>query len=114
MATTQTVIAATGSNSIPVAQNTTRRQLYIKCYANQPGTTTPQTGVMYIAFGKPATLGTAGELELLPGSEYIFGGPLPPRVANLPHGFILPNCPTESINVIATMTMVGAVMEQQG
>jgi hypothetical protein len=58
-------------------------------------------------------LGLNGEIELQPGTEYQFGGPLPPRVANLPHGFILPVCPTEYISVISTVaTTYGAIMTQ--
>lgn len=112
MATQQTVIAATTSAATVLAADTTRRFLYIKNYAYQPGTTTPQTDVIYIAFGKTATAGTAGEIELVPGGEYIFGGPLPPRISNLPKGFVLPNCPTEYISVIATGTTKGAIMVQ--
>lgn len=113
VATTQTAITATGSTGVVRAADPTRRMLFIKCYVNNPTNQVAQTGAIYVAFGKAATVGTAGELELIPGSEYVFGGPLPPRVANLPHGMILPNCPTESINVISSSgTVYGAILEQ--
>lgn len=113
MATTQTAIAATTTAANAVGQNTARRFLYIKNYANVPSSQSAQTGSIYVAFGTTATKGTAGELELVPGAEYIFGGPLPPRVGNLPKGFVLPACPTEAISVLASSgTVYGAVMEQ--
>jgi hypothetical protein len=113
MATTQSLITATSVAATTVALDSTRRMLHIKNYFYQPGTTTAQTGVIYVAFGKVATLGTAGELELIPGGEYTYGGPLPPNKQTLPGGFILPVCPQEYISVItATGTMYGFVMTQ--
>ena len=67
---------------------------------------------MWVAFGKFATLGTAGEIELVAGGEYTFGGPLPPNKSTLPGGFILPQCPQEAIYIVSATPATGCVMEQ--
>lgn len=106
MATKQTAINATNVDSTVLSQDLTRRYLYLRNYS-----TSGQT--MWIAFGKAATAGTAGELEMVAGGEYVFGGPLPPNVANLPQSFFLPVCPTEEVHVItSTGTATGAAMTQ--
>ena len=115
MATKQTVISATASSSLVVPQNQNRRQLYIRNYFNAPGTLTPQTHTMYVMFknGGPATAGGAGEIEIIPGGEYTFGGPLPPSTKTLPGSFFLPNCPTEDVYVITEAgNASGCILEQ--
>lgn len=106
MATNQQPISASNVDSKVLATNPTRRALYIRNYAGSAQS-------IWVKFGGVATAGAAGELEVIPGGEYNFGGPLPPGVRNLPSGFFLPNCPTEEIHVItSTGTATGCVMEQ--
>lgn len=102
MATQQFAINATVSNSIPVPNDADRRSLYIRNYGNSSST-------MWVAFGQPATPGTNGEMEIVPGSEYSFGGDLKPSTKTLPGGFYLPNCPHESINVITTTLAIATI-----
>jgi hypothetical protein len=105
MATTQTAISASSVASTPVGVNQARRLLYIRNYSSSAAT-------MWVAFGKTATAGTAGELEIIAGGEYLFGGRLPPSVGNLPLGTTLIPCPTESISVItSSSTATGCIME---
>ena len=105
MATQQFAINATTGNSVPVPADRDRRGLYLRNYSNSSAT-------MWVAFGQPATLGTNGELEIPPGSEYSFGGELKPSTRTLPGSFYLPNCPPESINVICSATASGCAMTQ--
>lgn len=103
MGDTQTVIHASTVASQIVAAQPARRWLYIRNYSISAET-------MWVAFGKTATPGNAGERELIPGGEYSWGGPLPPAQRNLPHGFPLPPVPTESISVItAAATAEGCI-----
>jgi hypothetical protein len=112
MATKQFAINATTGSAVQVAPNDAdRRACYIRNYSNS--TVNPGQGTMWVAFGVVATAGTNGELEVVPGAEYSFGGDLRPTTQTLPGSFRLPNCPLESISVITTGgTAVGCVVTQ--
>src|SRR5271168_3835210 len=117
MATKQFVISAntgaavTITGQLPSGANPDARSIYIRNYAN--AIVNPGQGSMWVAFGAVATAGTNGEMEIVPGDEYSYGGPLPPSTLNLPGGTRLPNCPTEFISVISTGgTAVGCVVVQ--
>jgi hypothetical protein len=71
-----------------------RRFLYIRNYSSSAQT-------MWVKFGGPATPGTGGELEVLPGTEYQFGQ-AELRPVNEAGWFLKPTCPTESIHVITS------------
>lgn len=95
--TTQLPIAAiAGSSTVVTATDNTRRFLYLRNYTGSADT-------LWIAFGRPATAGSNGELELAPGEEISFGGKLESNLVGQPTAF-QQNCPVESINVIATST----------
>ena len=118
MATQQFPIIATSTSgsTVTVAGNNNNRFVYIRNYTNAPGTLTPQTASIYVLFsnapGAAATLGTKGELEVLPGQDFVFGGNLEPGIAVEQATGFFPNCPVENIYVIATGTTYGCVMTQ--
>lgn len=110
------IISATTNSSVPVqagtniaaTHNADRRFVYIRNYANS-------TNSIFVLFSdtRSATAGAQGELEIVPGAEYLFGGALKPSTMTLPGSFVLPNCPLEQINVItSTGTASGCVIVQ--
>jgi hypothetical protein len=88
MPTQQFPIVAGTTASQVVSENFNRRYLYIKSYVLVPSTQDQQTPTLYVAFGVPATVGLNGEMEFLPGSEYLWNGKLPPLVSDLPYQYI--------------------------
>jgi hypothetical protein len=110
--TNQQPIVATTTSSSPLAENRVRRFLYVRCYAVNPTNGTVGQPTMWLSFGNPATPGMKGEMEIQAGTEYTFGGRLEPPRQTLPGSFFLPNCPTESVNVItASGSAYGCVIE---
>ena len=68
---------------------------------------------MWIAFGQVATAGTNGELEVPPGTEYIWGQALgaPADIANVLD--VRRQCPTDAIHVItSTGSATGCALTQ--
>lgn len=106
MPTTQTAINASSAPAQVLSADPTRRWLYIRNYSASAQT-------IWVAFGKTATAGTAGEREIIPGGEYSWGGPLPPATQNIPGGFALPPVPTESISVITSSGTATGTVETQ-
>ena len=70
MATTQNTIAATNVDSVAMGADATRRWLYIRNYSS--ATLNVGQTTMFVAFGKIATAGTGGELEIVAGGEYMW------------------------------------------
>lgn len=114
MATQQFPIVAGVTSVLVVPANNNNRFVYIRNYTNQPGTLTAQTTSLYVLFsnatGAVATLGTKGELEILPGIDYVFGGNLEPGISVEQSTGFFPNCPVENIYVIATGTTYGCIV----
>ena len=94
MATTQTPIALTGSavTVVPAIGAILRQYMAIQNYVASPGT-------MYVAFGKVATAGTAGEWELPAGATIAWGNP-PPGVISPSVIFAGVAPPQESVSII--------------
>lgn len=92
------ISAGTGSSLVIPAHNY-RFYLHIRNY-----TASAQT--IWVSFGIPATPGTNGELEIVPGSEYIWG--------NLDYGttnYESHGCPTDAIYVITSAsTATGCIL----
>ena len=88
MPTQQIPILATTTATTVAPRNENRRFMYLKNYVNKPTDQTAQANTIYIAFGVPATPGLNGEYELLPGSEYVWNGVLPPLLGDLPFDYI--------------------------
>jgi hypothetical protein len=96
MPTTPHAINANTSTSVQVAgANSNRNSLYIRNYAS--GVVNPGQGTMWVAFGVPATVGTNGEMEILPGGEYSWGSGLLPNNTTPLKGY-----PLESVNIISS------------
>ena len=107
----QTALTATGTTAQAVPVNNLRRRLRIQIYAFAPGTTTSQTGLVYVSFTAPATLGTAGEIEMIGGQTIEFGGYEPNNEPMNAQPYF-PSCPLDAINVIAVGgTMYGSIVE---
>ena len=102
----QVQIAAGTGSSLALAQANYRFFLHIRNYQYAPGTINAQTYPIYVSFGKPATLGTKGELEIIAGSEYIWG--------DLNYGsntYQADGCPTDAIYIItASGTTYGCIL----
>ncbi len=108
MATGQFPISASTNDSMVIARDPSRRMLYIRNYA-----ASAQTIWVLFKNGGTATAGLAGELEVQPGGEYTFGGPLPYSKQTLPGGFNLAVCPQEEVHVITSSGIAtGTVMTQ--
>jgi hypothetical protein len=110
MATVQTALNATSTASNPVPYNPDRRFAYIRNYTNSGAT----MWVLFVPQGSTAvaTAGTNGELEILPGMDYEFGGKLDPTTKQLPGSFKLPNVPLEGISIITSGgTATGTFMQ---
>jgi len=61
---------------------------------------------MWLAFGNAATAGSNGEMEIVPGGEYSWGGVLTPLASG--EAYI----PTDSVNIIISGgSATGAVVE---
>ena len=108
MATTQTLINASAISTQVIGRDPSRRMLYIRNYGASAQT-------IWVLFGGSgtATAGLAGELEVVPGGEYTFGGPLPFSKQTLPGGFNLPVCPQEEVYVVtSTGTATGTILTQ--
>lgn len=110
--TQQFAINASSASAVVAPADQNRRYALISNYSDS-------TEIMWVAFGKAATCGTAGELEVLAGYSREFGVSrlisANGLVANN-ETFQQPNCPLESINVICgtrgspTGTAVGSLM----
>lgn len=110
MATQQTLLSASAVASNPVPYNPDRRFAYIRNYSASAAT----IWVLFVPQGsnQVATAGLNGELEILPGMDYEFGGKLDPTTKQLPGSFKLPNCPLEGISIITSGgTATGAFMQ---
>lgn len=82
----------------PAATNSNyRNSLYIRNYANS-------TASMWVAFGQVATPGANGEMEIVPGSEYAFGGPLVPNNTTPMKGY-----PIEYVSVVTTGYQIATI-----
>jgi hypothetical protein len=76
-----------------------RLSLYVRNYSGS-------TGTMWLALGVPATAGTNGEYEIVPGGEYSWTGILTPIEAGNVY------IPTDSVNIIISGgSATGAVVE---
>src|SRR5882672_2323064 len=94
--TVQTAIINAPASLEVVPARIERRALYIRNYS-------ASTGTMWIAFGKDATAGSGGEMELIPSGEYNWNGLLPPLQGNVP---------LESISIIVSGgTATGCIVE---
>jgi len=99
MATQQTAIdASTSASTEVVPANAQRRELIIQNYGN---------ATFFVAFGQAATAGQAGELMIGPGQAFAWSETLAAPVG-------LPDCPLESINVIASSITIGGVSVTSG
>jgi hypothetical protein len=88
-------INGAGQNFGP-AQRNNRRRVYIRNYSSS-------TGTMWLRWdGTAAASGGNGEMEIIPGGEYQWGGPIPARVKNLPLGQDLPHCPQEQASIASS------------
>lgn len=107
MATAQISIVANASSAQVLVANPGRRSLFIQNYAESAVS-------IYVAFGRSATAGANGELEIPPGQNFSWGGTLaisanPPSTGPT----AAPACPTESVSVIvASGSATGAVITQ--
>ena len=94
--TIQTPITYTTTAVTFVPARDERRALTIQSYAGS-------VGYMYVAFGKTATAGTAGEWEIAPGAVFNWNGLMPPLQGNVP---------LQSISIIVTGgSATGAICE---
>jgi hypothetical protein len=101
MATQVFGLAVSGSSVLVAPYNPDRRGIYVRNYAASAGTIWLTFGGTN-ANGQPitqATAGGAGEMEIVPGTEYSFGGLLHPTKNNRPLGFNFPSCPLEAIYI---------------
>ena len=109
MGTQQTALNATTSASNPVPYNPDRRFAYIRNYTGSLGT----IWLLFVPQGsnQVATQGLNGELEILPGMDFEFGGKLDPITKQLPGSFKLPNCPIEAVSIISNSTATGCFVQ---
>lgn len=104
MSTQQFPITATTTAAIFAAADKNRNSMYIRNYGDP--TVNPGQVSMWVAFGKVATVGTAGEMEIVPGAEYSFGPSLLPNNTTPLKGY-----PQEFVSIItASSTAVGCIM----
>jgi len=112
MATSQSIVSASSTAATVLAPDPNRRYLKIRNYTDSGQT-------IWIAFGKAATCGTAGEEELLPAYTFEYGVTrlIPPNGLNAANEtFPQPNCPLEFVSVICgprgnpTGTAVGSIL----
>lgn len=85
----QTPINATTNDAQLLPYQSERTYLHIRNYSGS-------TETMWVAFGRAATAGTNGELEIVPGSEYIWGSILWTAYGSQP------SCPQDPIHVITS------------
>lgn len=103
MATIQTPINV-GTTAVQVVGGRARRGLWIQSYSTGDF---GGNASMFVAFGKVATAGSGGELEITAGGVYVFGA----SGSVLTFGE-LPVCPTEYISIITISgTALGAITE---
>lgn len=103
MATIQTAISVS-TTAVQVVGGRARKGLWIQSYST---TDFGSQVSMFVAFGKVATAGNAGELEITAGGLYVFGAS-----GNVLTFGELPVCPTEYISIITISgTAVGAITE---
>ena len=85
-----------------------RLYLHIRNYAASGQT-------MWVAFGQAATPGANGELEIVPGSEYIWGNALGNAPGKLLQHNLQESCPTDAIHIVtSTGTALGCALVTAG
>lgn len=104
----QTAINATTGASVQVLPaDPLRRYMAVQIYTNS-------TGNGFMAFGKLATIGTAGEWQLNIGSVVIWGT-VPPPVISTDQTYITPAPPLSSVNIIGgSGNIIGSILTISG